>query len=157
MKIKCVDTRQARSNLEASVKLGRQKRGLFGYIETVNNNGELYVRYRSGTGFHGVTDIRKIVFEENYIVLKDARPIVYFLVECIILFVIIAALFIVIGELIYSIIILHKINSDAWMILSSNWLIWALKAGPMFYVKSYVKSILESTQPTSNAYETSDL
>ena len=86
MRIKCVDTRRARNDLVSAVKLGRQHTGLFGYTEIINDNGELYVHYRSGTGFHGISDRRKIVFEDNYIVLKNARSIIYLLIECMIFF-----------------------------------------------------------------------
>lgn len=144
MKIKCDDTRRARSNLEAAAKLGRQRAGLFGYIETINNNGELYVHYRSGTRIHGLTDRRKIVFEDNYIVLKNDRPIIYSLIECVILFVVIAALFLVIGEFIYGILFVHKVIFDVKAALLSVWLIGVIKVGPMHYVKKYIKEKIEN-------------
>ena len=81
------------------------------------------------------------MFEDNYIVLKNDRPIIYSLVECVILFVVIAALFLVIGEFIYSILFAHKVIFDVKAALLSVWLIGVIKVGPIHYVKKYVKVI----------------
>lgn len=116
---------------------------LFGYIEIINDNGELYVHYRSGSGIRDISDRRKIVFEENYIVLKYDRSIVHFLIECLILFVATVALFVVIGEFIYSVIFAQKVNFDVAMVLLYFWFIWAIKLGPMFYIKKYIKTKIE--------------
>ena len=82
MRISCADTSRARNNLESAATLGKQPAGLLGYIQTFNDNGELYVHYWWGRRFHAISDRRKIIFGENYIDLKYDRSTAYFLSEC---------------------------------------------------------------------------
>ena len=144
MKIKCDDTMRAQRNLEAAVNLGRKHAGVFGYTEIVKENGELYVRYRSGTGFHGLPYRCKIVLEENYIFLKDARSLRYHFAECFILLCPIVYLLLVIGEFILSNIFALKFSFDFPLIIASFWIIGVLKFAPMHYIKKYVKSKVEN-------------
>lgn len=139
MRISCADTSRARNNLESAATLGKQPAGLLGYIQTFNDNGVLYVHYWWGRRFHAISDRRKIIFGENYIDLKYDRSTAYFLSECFILFVPIAGLLYVIGEFVFSLLFLNRINFDVMMLLLCLWIIWALKFGPMLHVKNYVK------------------
>ena len=145
MKIKCTDTRLARYNLESAVKLGRQRAGLLGYTETFNDNGNLYVHYFWGRAYHSISDRRKIIFRENYIDLKQDRSIVYLLSECFILFAPVTYLLYAVGGFVYNYLFLHMLNIDVKLVLLCLWIIWAIKLGPMFYIRNYINNKIKNT------------